>query len=257
MFKTGQSANIRYIAFADNADAVITSTLDLREIFPHTLAGFAIKGKRPLNIIHCKTGTQGNTIGRDDITQFFALGTLDLNIAFCDQSFEMPINRSHRDGGMSWETISPDLTTNDKTKQEASGGPINNDITGVEISNVIFALSEDPNDARTLWAGSDDGRIHITRDGGTTWQNITPPNMPVYGTVENIDLSAHRAGRAYVAVQKFRMDDFRPYVYRTEDYGRTWTLSIEGIPAGSPVRSVREDPVKDGVAYAGPNMDST
>jgi photosystem II stability/assembly factor-like uncharacterized protein len=158
-----------------------------------------------------------------------------------------------RDGGMSWETISPDLTTNDKTKQEASGGPINNDVTGVEITNVIFALSEDPNDARTLWAGSDDGRVHITRDGGTTWQNITPPNMPTYGTVENIDLSAHRPGRAYMGVQRFRLDDFKPYVFRTDDYGRTWTLLTDGtgIPAGSPIRSVREDPVKDGVVYAG------
>jgi photosystem II stability/assembly factor-like uncharacterized protein len=156
-----------------------------------------------------------------------------------------------RDGGMTWETISPDLTTNDKTKQEASGGPINNDITGVEITNVIFALAEDPNDARTLWAGSDDGRIHITRDGGATWQNITPPGMPAYGTVENIDLSAHRAGRAYVAVQRYRLDDFRPYIFRTDDYGRTWSLVMDGIATGSPVRSVREDPVKDGMAYAG------
>jgi hypothetical protein len=102
-----------------------------------------------------------------------------------------------------------------------------------------------------LWAGSDDGRIHITRDGGTTWQEITPPGMPSYGTVENIDLSAHHRGRAYVGVQKFRMDDFRPYIFRTEDYGRTWTLVVDGIAAGSPIRSVREDPVKDGVAYAG------
>lgn len=159
-----------------------------------------------------------------------------------------------RDAGMTWETISPDLTTNDKTKQEASGGPINNDITGVEITNVIFALSEDPADARTLWAGSDDGRVHITRDGGASWQNITPPGMPTYGTVENIDLSAHRPGRAYVGVQRFRLDDFKPYVFRTDDYGRSWTLLTDGangIPAGSPIRSVREDPVKDGIVYAG------
>lgn len=156
-----------------------------------------------------------------------------------------------RDGGMSWETISPDLTTNDRTKQEASGGPINNDVTGVEITNVIFALAEDPADPRTLWAGSDDGRLHITRDGGASWQNITPPDMPAYGTVENIDLSAHRPGRAYVGVQRYRLDDFRPYIFRTDDYGRTWTLVVDGIASGSPVRSVREDPVKDGVVYAG------
>ncbi|MBL8997700.1 MAG: glycosyl hydrolase [Gemmatimonadetes bacterium] len=159
-----------------------------------------------------------------------------------------------RDGGMTWETISPDLTTNTPAHQEAAGGPINHDVTGVEIFNTIFALSEDPRDARTLWAGSDDGRVHITRDGGASWQEITPPGMPRYGTVENIDLSAHRAGRAYVGVQRFRMDDFRPYIFRTDDYGRTWTLLTDGtngIPAGSPVRAVREDPVRDGIVYAG------
>lgn len=159
-----------------------------------------------------------------------------------------------RDGGMTWETISPDLTTNTPAHQEAAGGPINHDVTGVEIFNTIFALSEDPRDARTLWAGSDDGRVHITRDGGTSWQEITPPGMPRYGTVENIDLSAHRAGWAYVGVQRFRMDDFRPYIFRTDDYGRSWTLLTDGtngIPAGSPVRAVREDPVRDGIIYAG------
>ena len=171
----------------------------------------------------------------------------DRNVVYHASQF---VHRT-RDGGMSWETISPDLTTNDKTKQEASGGPINNDVTGVEITNVIFSLAEDPADARTLWAGSDDGRIHITRNGGTSWQEITPPGMPSYGTVENIDLSAHRAGRAYVGVQRYRMDDFKPYVFRTDDYGRSWTLVTDGLPAGSPVRSVREDPVKDGVVYAG------
>jgi len=173
----------------------------------------------------------------------------DRNVVYHASQF---VHRT-RDGGMSWETISPDLTTNDKTKQEAAGGPINNDVTGVEITNVIFALSEDPADARTLWAGSDDGRVHITRDGGASWQNITPPNMPTYGTVENIDLSAHRPGRAYVGVQRYRLDDFKPYVFRTDDYGRTWTLLTDGngIPAGSPIRSVREDPARDGIVYAG------
>lgn len=159
-----------------------------------------------------------------------------------------------RDGGMTWETISPDLTTNTPAHQEAAGGPINHDVTGVEIFNTIFAIGEDPTDARTLWTGSDDGRVHITRDGGSSWQDITPRSMPQFGTVENIDLSVHQPGRAYVAVQRFRMDDFRPYIFRTDDYGKTWSLLTEGnngIPAASPVRAVREDPVKDGVVYAG------
>lgn len=159
-----------------------------------------------------------------------------------------------RDGGQTWETISPDLTTNNKAHQDFAGGPINHDVTGVEIFNTIFAISEDPRDARTLWTGSDDGRVHLTRDGGATWQDITPPAMPALGTVENVDLSAHRPGRAWVAVQRYRLDDFRPYVFRTDDYGKSWTLLTDGnngIPAGSPVRVVREDPVKEGVVYAG------
>jgi photosystem II stability/assembly factor-like uncharacterized protein len=159
-----------------------------------------------------------------------------------------------RDGGMTWETISPDLTTNTPAHQEAAGGPINHDVTGVEIFNTLFALSEDPADARTLWAGSDDGRVHVTRDGGASWQDVTPAGFPALATVENIDLSAHRPGRAYLAAQRFRLDDFRPYIYRTDDYGRSWTLLTDGangMPAASPVRAVREDPAREGLLYAG------
>ena len=159
-----------------------------------------------------------------------------------------------RDAGMTWEEISPDLTTNTRAHQEASGGPINHDVTGVEMFNTIFAVSEDAADARTLWTGSDDGRVHVTRDGGASWQDVTPSGMPAFGTVENIDLSAHRPGRAVIAVQRFRLDDFAPYIFRTDDYGKSWTHLTDGangIPAGTPVRAVREDPVKDGVLYAG------
>lgn len=159
-----------------------------------------------------------------------------------------------RDAGMSWEVISPDLTTNTPAHQERSGGPINNDITGVEIFNTIFALSEDRRDAKTLWAGTDDGRVHITRDGGTTWKEITPAGMPRFGTVEEIALSAHKPGRAYMAVQAFRLDDFRPHLFRTDDYGATWvklTDGTNGIPSDHPLRSVAEDPVAEQLLYAG------
>lgn len=159
-----------------------------------------------------------------------------------------------RDGGMSWETISPDLTTNTAAHQVASGGPINNDITGVEIFNTVFALAEDQRDARTLWAGTDDGRVHLTRNGGTNWTEVTPPGMPRHGTVEEIALSAHQPGRAYVAVQAFRLDDFRPYLFRTDDYGRTWTRLADGtngIPADHPLRSFAEDPRVPSLLYAG------
>lgn len=158
------------------------------------------------------------------------------------------------DGGMSWETISPDLTTDTPAHQDYSGGPINHDITGVEIYNTIFSLVVSPHDPATLWAGSDDGRVHVTRDDGGTWTEITPDRMPALGTVNRIEVSPHRAGRAFLAVQRYRLDDFRPYVFRTNDYGRSWTLLTDGrngIPDNHPVRVVREDPTREGLLYAG------
>ncbi len=160
------------------------------------------------------------------------------------------VNRS-RDEGVSWETISPDLTTDNPAHQEQSGGPINADVTGVEIYNVVFSLAESPFDADEIWAGSDDGRIHITRDGGGAWADITPVAMPELGTVDEIELSTHQAGRAYLAVQRYRLGDFGPYVFRTDDYGATWTLNTSGIPDDHPVRTVREDPIRSGLVFAG------
>lgn len=160
------------------------------------------------------------------------------------------VNRS-RDEGATWETISPDLTTNTPEHQEQSGGPINADVTGVEIYNVVFSLAESASDPDEIWAGSDDGRVHVTRDGGANWTEITPAEMPALGTVDEIELSAHAPGRAYLAVHKYRMDDFRPYVFRTDDYGASWTLAVDGIPADYPVRTVREDPEREGLLFAG------
>ncbi|MDX1645802.1 MAG: hypothetical protein R3304_01565, partial [Longimicrobiales bacterium] len=160
------------------------------------------------------------------------------------------VNRS-RDRGETWETISPDLSTDDPDHQGQSGGPINADVTGVEIYGVVFSLAESLDDPDELWAGSDDGRIHVTRDGGGTWTDITPPGMPELGTVDEIELSRHAPGRAYVAVQAYRLDDFRPYVFRTDDYGASWRLLVDGIPEDHPVRTVREDPEREGLVFAG------
>ncbi len=171
----------------------------------------------------------------------------DANVIYHGSQF---VNRS-RDEGATWETISPDLTTDNPAHQEQSGGPINADVTGVEIYNVVFSLAESPFDADEIWAGSDDGRIHVTRDGGMNWTEITPPGMPELGTVDEIELSTHRAGRAYAAVQRYRLDDFRPYVFRTDDFGATWALATDGIPGDYPVRTVREDPVREGLLFAG------
>jgi photosystem II stability/assembly factor-like uncharacterized protein len=157
-----------------------------------------------------------------------------------------------RDGGHSWETISPDLTRNDTTKQNHAGEPITMDNTGVEVYGTVFAFEESPHEQGVLWAGSDDGLVHISRDDGGSWENVTPPGMPEWGTVNMIDLSAHGSGRAFLAVTRYRMDDFTPYMFRTDDYGETWTrLSSEGIADRHFVRVIREDPDRQGLLYAG------
>jgi hypothetical protein len=155
---------------------------------------------------------------------------------------------------MSWETISPDLTMNDKEKQELPGGPIQHDDTGVEVYNTVFSFQESPHTAGELWAGTDDGRVHISTDNGETWNEITPKAMPEDGTVNTIDLSSHQPGRAFIAVYRYRMDDFSPYIFRTNDYGASWDLVTDGgngIPDHHPVRVVREDPDRKGLLYAG------
>ncbi len=156
--------------------------------------------------------------------------------------------------GQTWEIISPDLTQSLDKYFDIPGGPIQHDATGVEVYSTIFALEESPTNSGEIWAGSDDGLIHITRDGGKNWTNVTPPNMPVEGTVNKIELSTHQGGRAYVAVYKYRDNDFRPYIFKTNDYGTTWKLltnGSNGIPSTHFVRAIAEDPDKEGLLYAG------
>jgi photosystem II stability/assembly factor-like uncharacterized protein len=164
------------------------------------------------------------------------------------------VHRS-RDQGRTWEIISPDLTRNDKTKQDFSGGKgVTRDSTGVEVYGTIFAFEESPKVAGLLWAGSDDGRVHVSRDAGKTWTDVTPKDMPDFGCVNAIDLSAHDPGRVHIAVYKYRQNDFSPYIFRTDDYGKTWqrlTDGRNGIPANHFVRVVREDPARKGLLYAG------
>jgi photosystem II stability/assembly factor-like uncharacterized protein len=156
-----------------------------------------------------------------------------------------------RDAGETWEEISPDLTRNDKEKQGKSGGPITIDITGVEVYGTIFALAESSVEAGVIWAGSDDGLVHITRDNGKTWQNVTPKGMPEWIQVNAIDASPRDKGVAYIAATMYKFDDFRPYLYKTSDYGKTWTKITNGIPDGAFTRVVREDPVRQGLLFAG------
>jgi photosystem II stability/assembly factor-like uncharacterized protein len=155
------------------------------------------------------------------------------------------------DGGMSWNIISPDLTRNDKQKQQASGGPITKDNTGVEVYDTIFSVVESPVQKDLIWAGTDDGLVHITRDAGQHWENVTPKAMPDWGTVSMIEASPTKAGTAYVAVERHKQDDFAPYIFKTADFGKTWTSLVNGLPAGNYVHAVRVDPKRDNLLFAG------
>ncbi|MFI5181064.1 MAG: WD40/YVTN/BNR-like repeat-containing protein [Thermoanaerobaculia bacterium] len=155
------------------------------------------------------------------------------------------------DEGRTWAEISPDLTRNDPAKQGKSGGPLTKDDTGVEVYDVIFALAEAPQEPGVIWAGTDDGLVWITRDGGKNWSNVTPKGLPEWIQINAIDLSRFEKGTAYVGATMYKFDDFRPYLYKTTDYGKSWTKIVNGIPDGSFTRVVREDPGRRGLLFAG------
>lgn len=158
------------------------------------------------------------------------------------------------DEGVTWEVISPDLTANEPDKQVISGEPITRDITGEEVYSTIYAFRESTLEAGVLWAGANDGPVHVSLDNGKTWRNVTPKDLPPGGRVQNIEPSPHRKGSAYIAVYRYLLNDWQPYIYRTDDYGATWTRLTDGrngIPADFPTRVVREDPDRAGLLYAG------
>ena len=153
--------------------------------------------------------------------------------------------------GKSWEEISPDLTTNDKSKQASSGGPITKDNTSVEYYCTIFTVTESPYEKDLLWTGSDDGLIHVSKDGGKNWSNVTPPNCPTAMMWNCVEADPHKKGAAYFVGTRYKSDDFRPYIYKTEDYGKTWKLIVNGIPSMHFARTVRADQKRAGLLYAG------
>jgi len=155
--------------------------------------------------------------------------------------------------GQSWEPISGDLTRNDKSKMGTSGGPITQDNTSIEYYCTIFTFVESPVTKGLIWVGSDDGLLHVTRDGGKKWDNVTPPAsaLPEWSQINAIDASAHDPGTAYVAATMYKSDDFRPYLYKTSDYGKTWKKIVNGIPDTHFTRVVREDPNHKGLLVAG------
>jgi photosystem II stability/assembly factor-like uncharacterized protein len=155
------------------------------------------------------------------------------------------------DAGQSWEIISPDLTRNDTSRMGPSGGPITKDNTSVEYYCTIFAAVESPRVKDLIWAGSDDGLIHVTRDGGKNWENVTPPDMPEWIMINSIEADPFVDGGAYIAATMYKSGDFQPYLYKTKDFGKTWTKIVNGIGEEHFTRVVRADPKREGLLYAG------
>ncbi|HEX5434102.1 MAG TPA: glycosyl hydrolase, partial [Candidatus Angelobacter sp.] len=158
------------------------------------------------------------------------------------------------DMGQSWTAISPDLTRNDKSKQKPSGGPITLDITSVEYYDTVFAVAESPVKKDMIWAGTDDGLVQLTTDGGQHWNNVTPKDMPEWSMISIVEPSHFDAGTAYIAVDRHKLDDLRPMIFRTRDSGKTWIMTANGIPNGAYVHAVREDPERKGLLFAGTEL---
>ena len=153
------------------------------------------------------------------------------------------------DDGQSWERISPDLTYADPETLGKTGGIITMDMNGPEIYATVFALAPSYHDVNTIWAGSDDGKMHITRDGGQKWTDITPPDLPKFSRISIIDESRHNPGTLYLSANRYQVDDRQPYVFKTSDYGKSWKKIIDGIADGHFARAVREDPVRAGLLF--------
>ena len=156
-----------------------------------------------------------------------------------------------RDEGQSWKEISPDLTRNDRSKQGKSGGPITKDDTGIEVYDTIFTVAESRLEPGVIWVGTDDGLVQLTRDGGKNWANVTPKGIPEWIRINSLELSPHDRATCYVAATMYQFDDARPYLYKTSDYGKTWTRIVRGIPENAFTRVIREDPSRRGLLYAG------
>ncbi|MDA7694531.1 hypothetical protein OAP80_03705 [Flavobacteriaceae bacterium] len=155
------------------------------------------------------------------------------------------------DGGKNWERISPDLTEFDPSKQVISGAPITRDITGEEFYSTIYSIRESRIKKGQIWVGSNDGLIHVTQDGGDTWKNVTPKNIPGGGRVDSVEPSKHDPDTAYITILRYQLGDWAPHIYRTKDKGESWKLIVNGIPNDYPVRVVREDPIREGLLFAG------
>src|SRR4029079_7681004 len=270
-----------YGAQQDNTTLIISSqaepfsTADWRPgpgcetgpIMPHPLNPDIVYGscKGQYGVMNMKTGQERNYwIGaqslygnpaRDLIYRMqrvspMALSPHDPDVLYYGSQY---LHRT-RDKGVTWEKISPDLTAKPACCQGASGEPITRDVTGEEFYSTLYAISESPLEKGVIWTGSNDGPFHVTRDNGKTWTNVTPKDMEPGGRVQYIEASPHRKGSAYYAAYRYLLGDYRPYIYATEDYGKSWkrlTDGSNGIPPDTPTRVVREDPDREGLLYAG------
>jgi photosystem II stability/assembly factor-like uncharacterized protein len=257
------------IASMDDEGAIVER--DWYDVFPGE-CGFVIADPRDANIVY---GTSENLVGRFNKhtmqTQVIPVWPVDASghaakdlehrfnwtsplmmSPFDPDTLYYGMERLYKttNEGASWTAVSPDLTRNDKTKQLASGGPITKDITSVEYYDTIFAIAESPLRKGMIWIGTDDGLIQLTHDGGGSWSNVTPSAMPEWSTVSMIEPSRHDANVAYVAVDRHKLDDIKPYVFVTRDGGKSWARLDAGLPEGSFIHAVREDPVRRELLYA-------
>lgn len=155
------------------------------------------------------------------------------------------------DEGKTWEIISPDLTAFEKDKQVRSGAPITNDITGEEFYSTIYAIQESKIKEGVIWVGANDGPLHLSQDGGKNWKNVTPKSLAKGGRIDSVEPSNHNPAKAYFTVLRYQLGDWKPYIFKTTDYGKSWDLINKGIPKDYPVRVLREDPIQEGLLYAG------
>jgi photosystem II stability/assembly factor-like uncharacterized protein len=236
-------------------------------IIPHPLNPDIVYGscKGQYSVMNLKTGQEKNywiggqslygnpasdLIYRMQRVSPMATSPHDPNVLYYGSQY---VHRT-RNQGVTWERISPDLTAKPAGTQGVSGEPITRDVTGEEFYSTLYAITESPLEPGVIWVGSNDGPFHVTRDNGRTWKNVTPAGLPPGGRVQYIEASPHRRGSAYYATYRYLLGDYQPYLYRTDDYGVTWTRLTDGtngIPADWPTRVVREDPDREGLVYAG------
>ncbi len=211
---------------------------------------------RQTRIVHVWPHDQSGSAVKDIMNRFYftyptVISPHDPELLYCCSQY---VYRSYDEGG-SWERISEDLTRNDQSKMQVISGGLSTDSGGTaDYSGVIFAFAISPHEPKVIWTGSDDGLIHVTNDGGETWNNVTPPNLPEWTLIYTIEPSKHDPSTAYVAATRYKMHDHAPYVLKTNDYGKNWEMITTGIPEDHFTRVIREDPKRQGLLYLGTEL---